>query len=929
MATLALGTSSESAPPGERSRVLWGDEGRSRRVHTRWGKYFAMNLVEREDLLGELENAFTRSLMSDGRTVLISGPPGTGKTALLRTAGAMVGMSDTLLLRATASRGEQNVAFGVLSQLFTGIELCGERTQLLHQLLEIGALSAEMSDAPQSAPVPRQVLHGVLAMVRHLAGCSPVVIEIDDVNHADPASLCFLLYLARRLSSLRVLLLLTESAEVLPAYTGFRAEIAETADVLHLVTRTLSPAGVAELAGERTSRHASAADDMVRLTGGNPLLLNALLHDRSAGDQVRAGDGFRHAVLSCVARCGPVATRVSRALAVAGEAVSADALAGLLDLPAAGTTAALGTLTDAGLVCDGRLRHDEVRSAVIDGMPTDERKSLHVAVARQLDTTNASASTVARHLLEGESTAVPHAAAQLQEAAGQALRDNDLKLAIRFLQLALRAEPDDERRTTIISTLAMAKWQVDPGSVHQYLPHLVDSVRAGRIKGQEALDAIGYLLWHGRLDEAAAALTALGHDDELDTTRWLLSCTYPELAGVEDADRSIERIEQVLETVAQRDSASPVAIAALAALIYADRLDCAARWCDRLLRQAQDHKRPTMHALFAAAKAVISVRRGDPVAAQRRAHAALALVPPKSWGVTVGVPLAAMVQAATAMGRLEEAATYLAVPVPASMFRTTYGLHYLCARGQYHLATGAAAEALADFRRCGELTAAWRLDATVIVPWRIGIAQAHLGLGDHAAADRVLRAEVEHPRPRPGSPRDRGVALRLLAARATGRRRLDLLRESVRVLQGCGDRVDLAHTLAALSKAHHESGDLREAQLLAHRAHRQAQLCGVEPVLLELPAELVPAEPARRRMDVATTNGTGRGTAPLDCLTDAEQRVALLVREGHTNRKIATKLYLTVSTVEQHLTRIYRKLDVRSRRDLAEVIGEQPKVPAL
>jgi DNA-binding CsgD family transcriptional regulator len=51
-------------------------------------------------------------------------------------------------------------------------------------------------------------------------------------------------------------------------------------------------------------------------------------------------------------------------------------------------------------------------------------------------------------------------------------------------------------------------------------------------------------------------------------------------------------------------------------------------------------------------------------------------------------------------------------------------------------------------------------------------------------------------------------------------------------------------------------------------------------------------------------------------LSDAELRVAALAAEGHSNREIANRLFITVSTVEQHLTRVYRKLKVRRRTDL-------------
>jgi DNA-binding CsgD family transcriptional regulator len=57
----------------------------------------------------------------------------------------------------------------------------------------------------------------------------------------------------------------------------------------------------------------------------------------------------------------------------------------------------------------------------------------------------------------------------------------------------------------------------------------------------------------------------------------------------------------------------------------------------------------------------------------------------------------------------------------------------------------------------------------------------------------------------------------------------------------------------------------------------------------------------------------GEGLPPL---SEAERRVAVLAAEGHTNREIARKLYITISTVEQHLTRIYRKLNVNRRADL-------------
>ena len=59
----------------------------------------------------------------------------------------------------------------------------------------------------------------------------------------------------------------------------------------------------------------------------------------------------------------------------------------------------------------------------------------------------------------------------------------------------------------------------------------------------------------------------------------------------------------------------------------------------------------------------------------------------------------------------------------------------------------------------------------------------------------------------------------------------------------------------------------------------------------------------------------------VEALTPSERRVAVLAAEGHTNRDIAQTLFLTVKTVETHLSNAYRKLDIRSRRELAAALS--------
>ncbi|NUT95097.1 MAG: helix-turn-helix transcriptional regulator, partial [Saccharothrix sp.] len=136
----------------------------------------------------------------------------------------------------------------------------------------------------------------------------------------------------------------------------------------------------------------------------------------------------------------------------------------------------------------------------------------------------------------------------------------------------------------------------------------------------------------------------------------------------------------------------------------------------------------------------------------------------------------------------------------------------------------------------------------------------------------------------------------LLAATAPARDRVALLTEAREVLDACGAKLELARVLHDLAQAHQAEGDTERARIVERRAWQLARQCGAElsPPRLVLAADTRTPDPA-------------------GVLSDAELRVSALAARGLTNREIAERLYVTVSTVEQHLTKAYRKLNVTGR----------------
>src|SRR5262249_29718464 len=148
---------------------------------------------------------------------------------------------------------------------------------------------------------------------------------------------------------------------------------------------------------------------------------------------------------------------------------------------------------------------------------------------------------------------------------------------------------------------------------------------------------------------------------------------------------------------------------------------------------------------------------------------------------------------------------------------------------------------------------------------------------------------------------------------ATVRRRdaLALLDEAAGLLEGSPARLELARVLAHQGTALRHArrpGDAREP---LRRALELAEGCGADRLREQVRSGLH-ATGARPR------SGAARGPA---ALTPSERRVAELALAGQSNRDIAQGLFVTPKTVEVHLSSAYRKLGIRSRRELEQALG--------
>jgi len=872
-------------------------------------------LVERDDQLDRLARLLAKATAGSGRTAVIEGPAMTGRSELLHTFGRSVEDGRVLRLQAVCAPEERSLALGMVGQLLVRPGLPAD----------LRARVADTVGGPDAGSA--RTLNALCMEVLDLADRAPVLISVDDVQHADPVSMQWLTYLARRIGSAPVLVVLTSNVDCGADFMPTRAELLRHPHCEVLRVDRLSRAGVGELVkselGEPLAHRLTAP--MHEASSGSPLLLDALIDDWRSEREI-AGRRYREVLLDGLRRAGAEALRVAGGLAVVGEPTLLDELLGLDS-----STTVIRTLEASGLLVDGGFGHVNGRKAVLDELAPRERAELHRAAARLLHDRGEPAVVVAPHITAGGGADGIPVTTVLRDAAENLLLANDIPAAVECLEHALTCGAGN---VTVRARLALVEWRADPVVAARHLTPLIAAVRAGELPLSHSLEVCRQLLWQARNDEAAAVIDQLWSDAgaygedalaELQAFEFWLACTYPRLArranqrfprstpitgglvlaGVLVHGNGDDRAEELLQLADMRRDTfwtTEIPLLNVMSQVYAGRTEPAARWCEHWTQDERTRHIPAIRAQLAATSAEIAARRGDFAAALAAAKASLTHMSLRAWGTAVGLPLGAAILAATRTGDLAAAAEFLRQPVPQAMFESRYGLHYLYARGHYHLACDNSRAALSDFHTCGELMRSWSLDRPGLVPWRISAAEALLRQDNPDQARRLLNDQLARIGTDLGS--NRGRALRLLAACSADRRRIDLLGDAIEIIESSGDRYELARALADLSHAHQAAGEQRRARLIARRAWHVARSCQAEPVCQELFPGGTDSDTASAEDDAVTT------------LSRAERRVAVLASAGYANRAIARKLFITESTVEQHLTRVYRKLNVKHRNDL-------------
>ncbi|MFF5710585.1 AAA family ATPase [Streptomyces sp. NPDC012756] len=816
---------------------------------------------------------------------------------------------------------------------------------------------------------------GIARILRALTCRGPVLLVVDGVQHIDADSadlLRFALHLAP--PSLRVVAVETPEpyAEAHEPYReGHRAEdphaahlwVPSEADVLRV-----PPLHADEIA-ELLIHHrlpSRMAGRIHRASGGNPRL--ALAVGRSLADartpvhhaealtlSGRARDlarqllgaappAVRETLLLAALALRPSATLVRRAGRPTAEAdLAAAERADLVSLSEDGSVTFTAGLLPSTLVHDAcwaerSAGHAALAEVVDDPVEAvrhralaterpDEELAAEVAAAADLARRRGNSALAAElALLAAESTPGRHGTrriARLVDAAEEAARAARADLAMRAATdlLARDAVPSDRvrARLAVLDTAGQGLTGLDEMYVHA----MEDSEGDTALRAAVQLRlAVKYVLADGDPERSrtaaveSAALAASMGDPRLAAQALTVQARMERALGSPDAEavlaqaRGLELAERPLGI---RNAAQ---ILTIRHALFDDRLTDARDELNALLPLVQRRGSVEDTIELFSTLAAIESRRGACAAALSHAGQSLALT--LEAGLSPGPAWYTLALAETAGGSFARAASYARRSVQASeeegdrvfLSRSRYAL------GRVQLITGDIATALETLRRVQSDERAQSTVDPSMLRWHEELAEALLAqdAGDEALA---LLAEVRPVAERLGRSTvllgcDRAYAL-CLAAEGRTDEAAELLTRTAESFGRAGLPLERGRALIALARVERRRRRRSAAQTALHEAASVFERAGAAP-WLALASETPAGEGA------GPGAGVEESVPALSSLTEAELRLARLVGQGASNQEAAAKLYLSVKTVEARLTRIYQKLDVRSRAQLATAL---------
>ena len=460
-------------------------------------------LVERDTERAALAGLLDGLLEGRSGLVVVEGPAGLGKTRLLREARRLAAGRSVRVLSARGSQLESSFAYGVVRQLFEQELTDPERRAALLSRAAQGARSVFDADTDQQVD-GFGVLHGLTWLTANLASEGPVALVVDDAQWCDGASLRFLGFLARRLASWPVALLVAIRTGGEPGpQDDLLAELSLDPDAQVLRPAVLSEAATAHLVEHQllAPPDRTFTSACHRTTSGNPLLLSQLLRalasqgvrpDASHADTVVAvgSRAISSMVLVRLRRLPEDATSVAQAAAVLGDGAVVPQLAALSRIPDQRVAWALAALARAELVADEQpasFVHPLVRDAVYQAMPAAERGLRHEQAAHVLRAAGASDEQVAAHLLLAPPRGDQDVVALLQRAGRASAARGAADSAVTYLRRALAEPPAGHARDEVLLQLGLLEAPVDGPSA---VEHLLQAYRGHPDPGTRAQIAI-------------------------------------------------------------------------------------------------------------------------------------------------------------------------------------------------------------------------------------------------------------------------------------------------------------------------------------------------------------------------------------------------------------------------------------------------------